>query len=529
MSVLAPATTIERTLAPRGERGRWLELAVAPGEQHRVRDDLTPVAAHAPAPPLKPCAAFVQVTDPQLCDPVSPGRMDFLRGRRVRTGGGGERTLYTVYRPAELLGPHAYVGLLETLAQHPHGPVTGLPLALALLTGDFADNAQRNELEWARAALAGGVVERALDADELARVADAGARHGWGWDPERAGADAWQREWGHPCVPGLLERAAQPLASPGLRLPALTLAGNHDLLVQGVASPGDAYRSLATGARRPVALEGPPPTVAQLEREAVVPGATAAVTVAPDARRLPATPADFARIVAASRAGRPANAGERVELGAVTVLALDTCAERGAEGVFTIAHAAWLEQQLRAASAAHGGDDRLVLVATHHSSTTLRSEAAHSLPQLLLRFPNVVAWVNGHTHVHRVHPHADARGELPGFWEITTASVADWPCQARLLELSLTADGRLALHCTLLDAALEHEHEQHELAALHRLLALNYCAPSAWAGGAGAAGDRNVVLLRTAGDGLRALLAASEPATAPTDHRERSFCNEEET
>ena len=57
---------------------------------------------------------------------------------------------------------------------------------------------------------------------------------------------------------------------------------------------------------------------------------------------------------------------------------------------------------------------------------------ADRLGRLLERFPNVVAWVNGHTHEHRITPHP--RPDGGGWWEITTSSHVDWPQQSRLID-----------------------------------------------------------------------------------------------
>ena len=60
-----------------------------------------------------------------------------------------------------------------------------------------------------------------------------------------------------------------------------------------------------------------------------------------------------------------------------------------------------------------------------------RRVLGHTVRDLLLRFPNVVLWVNGHTHINEVTAHA--RGPdaavAGGFFEITTASLIDWPQQ----------------------------------------------------------------------------------------------------
>ncbi len=76
---------------------------------------------------------------------------------------------------------------------------------------------------------------------------------------------------------------------------------------------------------------------------------------------------------------------------------------------------------------------------------------AAELRDLLLTHPCVVAWVNGHTHVHAVTAIRDD-GYPGGFWQVTTASHIDWPQQARIIEL-LETDGGLAIACTVIDSA----------------------------------------------------------------------------
>jgi hypothetical protein len=73
------------------------------------------------------------------------------------------------------------------------------------------------------------------------------------------------------------------------------------------------------------------------------------------------------------------------------------------------------------------------------------------LVELLLRHPQVVLWVNGHTHRNAVTPHPAALGG--GFWEVTTASHIDWPQQVRSIELADNRDGTLSIFGTMIDSA----------------------------------------------------------------------------
>ena len=96
----------------------------------------------------------------------------------------------------------------------------------------------------------------------------------------------------------------------------------------------------------------------------------------------------------------------------------------------------------------------------------------------------------GHRHLHRVKAHPHPGGKGGGFWEITTASIIDWPSQTRAVEIIRHSDGTLELVCTLLD----HQGEAGSLAALHRDLAKRF-AGEATAHMQGEAGDGNVRLL----------------------------------
>jgi hypothetical protein len=94
---------------------------------------------------------------------------------------------------------------------------------------------------------------------------------------------------------------------------------------------------------------------------------------------------------------------------------------------------------------------------------------------LLLRFPNVVGWVNGHTHHNDVQPHARAAGAAVGggFWEIDTASHVDWPQQSRVIELVDNGDRTMSIFGTIVDHAAPASWPTHpstplELAALAR-------------------------------------------------------------
>jgi hypothetical protein len=143
--------------------------------------------------------------------------------------------------------------------------------------------------------------------------------------------------------------------------------------------------------------------------------------------------------------------------------------------------------------------DRLVVILSHHPFDTLTNRRAHPSPgaihadprhllATLLRFGNVVLWLNGHIHANRVRAHPDEHGGGGGFWEVTTASLVDWPCQGRIVEIVDPGDGLLAIACTMVD------HHDSELGDIHRELAGNVPGAGFASGRAGTPLDRNVIL-----------------------------------
>ena len=74
-----------------------------------------------------------------------------------------------------------------------------------------------------------------------------------------------------------------------------------------------------------------------------------------------------------------------------------------------------------------------------------------SFVDLMAQFPNVVAYVPGHTHEHRLLPFVRPDGTT--WWEINTSAVIDPPNQSRLVEIFDNQDGTLSIFNTVVDHA----------------------------------------------------------------------------
>ncbi len=125
-------------------------------------------------------------------------------------------------------------------------------------------------------------------------------------------------------------------------------------------------------------------------------------------------------------------------------------------------HRRWLDRSGRWQEG--DGPDRLCVLFSHHNSWTMTNttdddrfpDARHGggdVVALLHRFPNVVLWVNGHSHEHRIVAHPGAVDPACGFWEVNTASCIDFGQQGRTLEVVDNADGTISIFTTVIDHA----------------------------------------------------------------------------
>jgi len=174
-------------------------------------------------------ATLVQLTDLHVRDEESPGRVPFLDRLGAPFG--------STFRPQEALSTQVAAAAVRAAnAVRPDA---------AFVTGDILDSASRAELDEALAVLDGGEVD-----PDTGRPGYEGVQEAAQPDPlfYRPDLDA-------PRHPGLLERAARPFRSPGLRAPWYPAPGNHDLLVQGETPPTAQLDAFATGGRMVTGLD----------------------------------------------------------------------------------------------------------------------------------------------------------------------------------------------------------------------------------------------------------------------------------
>jgi metallophosphoesterase (TIGR03767 family) len=318
------------------------------------------------------------------------------------------------------------------------------------------------------------------------------------WDPDEAAPTPGPYS-AFPRYPGLLERAQAPFTAQGLKVPWYIARGNHDGLVQGNA-PGstDLFRAIATGCLKvfpsaaidPQSFAGIPANqlFTTIGDPAFIQQLLAgARTVPPDPDRRILSTVEYKKIVGRSHGyGHVDKAQLKASRGVaayyaftprkgVELISLDTVAEGGgANGNLDDPQYRWLERTLRKARKAN----ELVIAYGHHTLETMdntrtdeqagkcdppdepgcdadprKSTPIHlgkSVERLFFKYPNLIAYVAGHTHANRVE---EFRRGSRRFWEINTASHIDWPQQSRLIQLMNNRDGTLSLFATMLDTA----------------------------------------------------------------------------
>ena len=476
-------TTLEATLL-RGTPGAggYAPVVRGPGEPHVVRVDLGVPAVRNRGARRRGLLAFAHLTDVHVIDAQSPMRVECLD----RYDDGEPRTdlVASAYRPQEMLTAQVAEAMVRAVNRVGVGPVTGAPLAFTLQTGDNSDNAQLNELRWNIAILDGEAVRP--DSGDLTRfegVSDSDPR--WYdthyWHPEGTPLpqtdDLPRSRWGFPTVPGLLAAARRTFRATGLSGPWYTAFGNHDGLVQGNFPHTLPLTRVAEGSLK---LVSPPAGMSQDDLLRAVNGDYAAflqsLTLTPNVR--PVT-ADLDRRILtraetvqehSATTGTPVGHGftdrNRTEGTAyytfdrdlVRFAVLDTVNPNGeSNGSLDATQFAWLGEVLAASP------DRVVVIASHHTVSTMTNTfvgaggsteprvLGDEVRALVLRHPQVVAWVNGHTHRNEIWAHRRETGGPGGFWEINTAAHVDWPQQSRLIEIADNRDGTMSVFATMLD------------------------------------------------------------------------------
>ncbi len=502
-------TTLERAATPAGLSG-YRRLTGGPGFPLQVRADLAQSDSRRDTTRV-PLASVVQVTDLHIMDAQSPMRFEYLIDIDP-----------VAFRPHEALGTQAAAQLVKRINQLGSGPFSGRPFDCVVSTGDNTDNGETLELDWFLTVMNGGTITaNSGDASTWEGVQTSGKASFY--NPELAVRDRYKRA-GFPDIERYFEQATRPHTSAGLRTPWYSVFGNHDDSINGILPANyRALEELYTGGTKFIGFDS---DRANLELTSAFLG-TRPVSldwnakpnqrwqVTADERRAPFTPGEFMKAHLDADATGPGPVGHGFSEGSVdtgvayysfeiapgvTGISLDSTNRGGfVRGSIGTKQLRWLDETLRAGSSTYfdaAGDavkhvvnDSYFVLFSHHTTNTMDNtepdpedptEVRHlgaEIVELVQRYPNVLAWVNGHTHSNAITARVGPT-PLRSFWEINTASHIEFPQQARILDICDNRDGTLSIFTTLIESAAPYQasysdQSQAALGSLYREFSFN--------------------------------------------------------
>lgn len=484
---------------------KYRTLVAAPGEPYLTRLDVLGKEAGPDRAKNRRSLLYIgHLTDIHVMDPQGPARLDAMAGQSASLWAG-------VIRPQDMLTVNVLSAMTSAMAAARFSPVSGAPMAAAINTGDSADQHSDLELQWYIDMLDGGSVTPNSGKPGQYEGPQVWQEATYAYHPDDPTGDEFGA-YGFPTLPGMLTAAvSQSVKSVGLPVPWFAVYGNHDTLINGTLIIDSGLRSLATGKKkaatwqaladnylRGLATDASPFTKLTNTIWTQLGLASGVRDVTSDDQRKLFDNLSFmqAHLDSPAVPGPVGHGFTQANIDAGTtwwtadltanfrVFGLDTCNQvSGPDGAVPQDQFNWLKSGLETALA----QNKLAIVVSHHNSSTLENEAvpvtggqalihADEFITMLSSFPNMVAWLNGHTHINTITAHPKSGGG--GFWEITTASCIDYPQQQQLIEFMDNLDGTMSIFTTALDHSsapqwTPGDYSQVGMASLSRQLSAN--------------------------------------------------------
>ncbi|WP_179494468.1 TIGR03767 family metallophosphoesterase [Leifsonia sp. AK011] len=477
-AVDAPSTLLQTVLQGKVVSRQYRSLVAGPGEAYIPRMDVlgsAPGSSRATA--RRSLLYMAHLSDMHVIEAQSPGRIEPMIVQ-------DHSAWASAFHPHDPLSPHVTAAMVKAFSDLRYSPLTGAPMGAAIVTGDSADMHSHKELRWYIDLLDGVPVDPTADIGDTYTGVQAWAEAVWAYRPGDPAGGPFG-EYGFPRLPSLLDDAIRtPIASVGMPAPWYAVYGNHDTLLLGTFDVSSQLKALAVGGQKSYSLEGTASmalngyasTASPLQRAVdalgLQFGRPGFLPVPADPERFLFEQVDFmAQHFLTESTPGPVGHGftkHNLETGetwwkadltpSIRAFGLDTCNQvAGPDGAVPDVQFQWLRRELKAATA----ENKLALIFSHHNSLTLENRAqrpgqeqvlhgAEEFIDLLLEFPVVVGWLNGHTHLNQILAHPGPKG---GFWEVTTASCIDFPQQQQVVELVDNRDGTLSLFTTVVDHA----------------------------------------------------------------------------
>lgn len=506
---LAPSqapTTLQQTVRLGKQTGpQFYELVAAPGEPYIPRIDIT---GKEPSPQRvnarRSLAYLGHFSDIHIVDAQSPGRLEPLIAVAA--------SFIDASRPQDTMTVQVLSQMVAAMRAASRSPVTGAPMTAAINTGDSADSRNALELEWCITALDGGSTVPNSGAPGQYQGVQVWPEADYVYHPYDPDLNDFGPR-GFPYLPDVLTAASdQNVTSPGVPVPWYTTYGNHDTLFMGNIQVESSLQAWAIGDRKNSlwpettnlminwwASNGSAfqQLVDVIRQKFTLTKGLYTVTPNPERKLFdqiefmqahlnsPAIPGPVGHGFTQANVDNKQTYWKADLTPWLRIFGLDTCNQvTGADGAVPQDQFDWLQNELKALE----GQNILAVVCSHHNSYTLENVAEPSTgpsqplihaPEfiaMLQQYPNLIAWVNGHTHINTITAHAKQGGG--GFWEITTASCVDFPQQQQVIEIVDNRDGTLSIFTTVLDHAspatwTTGDYSQAGIASLSRTLAAN--------------------------------------------------------
>lgn len=499
-------STLEQTVKlSRTANKQFYPLVSAAGEPYVVRTDITGRPPQASRVQNRRSLGYLgHFSDIHIVDAQSPGRLEPLIAV--------SKSMIDASRPQDTMTVQVLAQMVSAMTEARYSPVTGAPMAIAINTGDSADSRSSLELDWCVTVMDGGTVTPNSGAMGQYQGVQIWPEADYVYHPYQPNLNEFGTR-GFPELPNVLTAAVdQEVRSVGLPVPWYILNGNHDTLFMGNIPVEPIFESWAIGDRKASLWPAMTDMLVnwwgasfsmmsqfyenvrqQFARQSGI------HTVTANSARVPFNQIEFMqRMLDSPATPGPVGHGftqQNIDSGQtwwktdaapwLRVFGLNTCNQViGADGAVPQDQYDWLESELQAAQR----DNVLAIVASHHNSFTLENIAepaigpsqplihADQFIEMLQQYPNMIAWVNGHTHINTITPHAKQGGG--GFWEITTASCVDYPQQQQTIEIVDNRDGTISIFTTALNhdspaTWTKNDYSQQGLASLSRTLAAN--------------------------------------------------------
>lgn len=474
----APTTLLQTVLQGSVVQGQYRRLTTGPGEPYVPRlDVLGRRAGEGREASRRSLLYLAHLSDMHVIEAQSPGRIEPMIVQ-------DHSAWASAFHPHDPLSPHVVAAMVKAFSDARYSPLTGAPMTAAIVTGDSADMHSHKELRWYIDLLDGVEVDPTAGIGDEFTGVQAWAEAVWAYRP-RDPAGGQFGDYGFPKLPDLLDQAiGEPIQSVGMPAPWYAVYGNHDTLLLGTFDLSSQLHALAIGGQKSYSVDATASTIlagyaatgSALQRGAdalgLALGRPGFKSVPDDPERFLFEQRDFmAEHFRTQPTPGPVGHGftqHNLDSGEtwwkadltpqVRAFGLDTCNQvAGPDGAVPDDQFRWLRAELEQAQS----EKKLALIFSHHNSLTLENRAqrpgenqvlhgAEEFIAMLLEFPVVIGWLNGHTHLNQILAHPGPKG---GFWEITTASCIDFPQQQQTVELLDNRDGTLSIFTTVIDHA----------------------------------------------------------------------------